>query len=137
MIGLLSLKADADEAAVITALKARLEPSAEFTALSALVKDGKVIILDTVSALDGRLKKIEEAGTKQIATLSATIGGVVKTFSAEDLVTVLPPRSRRLRPRSPTAKKAISDTAVEAIVKTFSAEGRVPLKEDGARLFRR
>lgn len=47
------------------------------------IKDGKLVLLDN---LDGRVKKIEDAGQKEIATLSATIDGVRTTISAEDIV---------------------------------------------------
>ena len=49
------------------------------------IKDGKLVLPD-VTPLDARLKKLEEAGTKQIAVLSATIEGKVVTFTAEDVV---------------------------------------------------
>ena len=130
LAGLLGLKAEADEAAVTTALKARLEPSAELATLSALIKDGKIIVLDTVTALDARLKKVEDAATKQIATLSATVNGTVKTFSAEDLVNTLA-RLDALETKIVTGEKRVTETAVDAIVKTFSADGKVPLKADG------
>lgn len=38
------------------------------------------------AALDARLKKVEDAATKQIAVLSATIDGKVVTLNAEDVV---------------------------------------------------
>ena len=130
LAGLLSLKADADEASVTAALAARLKPAAELTALSALIKDGKVVVLDTVAAMDGRLAKLEEAGTKQIATLSATINGTVKTFSAEDLVGVLA-KVDALAAKITASETGQRESAVDALVKTFSADGKVPKKADG------
>jgi len=130
LAGMLNLKPEADEAAVTAALSARLKPDSNLTALSALIKDGKLVIVDDVAGLGERLKKIEDAGTKQIATLSATIDGTVKTFSAEDLVKTLT-RLEKLETEIANGKKATTETAVEAIVKTFSATGKVPKKADG------
>jgi len=130
LAGLLGLKTDADEAAVTAALSARLKPDANLTVLSALIKDGKIIIVDDVTSLSDRLKKIEEAGTKSIATLSATINGKVHTFSAEDVVNVVS-RLDALESKFTAGETAVRETAVEAIVKTFSADGKVPLKADG------
>ena len=99
----------------------------KITALSGLIADGKIIVLGD---LPDRVKKIEDAGNKQIAALSATIDGQVKTFSAEDLVGVLA-KVESLAKKIEDGEKATTETAVEAIVKTFAADGKVPLKADG------
>ena len=69
LAGMLNLKPEADEAVVTAALKARLESNANIATLfPRLIKDGKMIIVDDrLAAMDGRLKKVEDAGTKQIA----------------------------------------------------------------------
>ena len=54
--------------------------------LSGLVKDGKVLIVDTVSALGDRLAAVENAATQGVALLSATVEGKVVNFTAQDMV---------------------------------------------------
>jgi len=102
----------------------------KIVSLSGVIQDGKLVVPGEVTALDARLKKMEDAGTKQIATLSATIDGQTKTFSAEDLVKALS-RLDKLEKTLTDAEKLGTETAVEALVKTFSADGKVPLKADG------
>jgi phage I-like protein len=123
----LGLDAAADEAAVLAKLKERLAPPAvDLTPLSALIANGKIILLETVSSLDCRLKKIEEAGTKQIATLSATVDGKIVTLTAEDVV--------RLSARLDAAEQKLKDQAAAAtgadqdrIISLFTAEGKAPI----------
>ena len=128
LAAMVGLEANAEESAVTEALKKRLAPT-EIATLSSLVKDGKVVIVETVSALDGRLKKIEDAGTKAIATLSATIDGKVHTFSAEDIVR-LAARVGDLEKANKDAVTGYENSQKARILPLFAKEGRVPLKAD-------
>lgn len=90
------------------------------------IKDGKIVSLSAVTDLEARLKKVEEAGTKQIATLSATVDGKVLTFTGEDVVKL----AARLDKMDADLKAGI--TAGETrerneIVSRFSAEGKAPI----------
>lgn len=67
LAAVLGLPETSEESAVTTKLKERLSPV-------------------DLSGLDNRLKTIEAAGNKGIATLSATIDGKVVTLNAEDVV---------------------------------------------------
>lgn len=93
------------------------------------IKDGKLALPD-IAGLAARLQKIEEAGTKGIATLSASINGVMKTFSAEDLVKVLD-RVNTLETKFTTSENTMQEAERGKIIKLFSAEGKVPKKSDG------
>jgi hypothetical protein len=115
LAGILSLDATADEAAVLTKLKTALTPASPVD----------------LSPLDARLKKLEEAGTKAIATLSATIDGKVHTFSAEDVVKLVT-RVETLEGKFTASADAAVATERANIVKLFAAEGKVPRKADGA-----
>jgi hypothetical protein len=130
LAAIVGMNADAEENAVIETLKKRLAP-VEIQPLAALVKDGKVVLLDTVSTLDARLKKIEDAGNKSIATLSATIDGKVHTFSAEDIVR-LATRVGDLEKSAKDTAASITDKEKNRILPLFASEGKVPKKADGS-----
>lgn len=94
------------------------------------IKDNKIVILATVSDMESRLKKVEEAGNKGIATLSATIDGMVKTFSAQDLVKVLS-EVEALKTKFNATETAAQESERSKVIKLFSADGKVPKKADG------
>lgn len=94
--------------------------------LGAEIKDGKLVLLN----IDSRVKTLEEAGTKGIATLSATIDGQVKTFSAEDLVKTLT-RLDALETLLKESKDSAQNVERTNIIKLFSADGKVPKNADG------
>lgn len=94
------------------------------------IKDGKLVSLAALDGLDGRLKKIEEANTRNIATLSATVEGKVVTLNAEDLVklhTQVQTLSASLKSRDDRADEAerarlLSDASREGKVIPLSAD---------------
>lgn len=97
------------------------------------LKDGKVTALSGLTALEnfeGRLKVIESASTKGIATLSATLDGKVVTLNAEDLV--------KLHGRVETLSATLTSTAAQAdaaerarLLDEAGREGKViPLSAD-------
>lgn len=98
------------------------------------LKDGKVTALSSINDLinfDGRLKKIEEAGTKALATLSAELDGKVVTLNASDVVKM----HRDVTTLSATLKQN-SDQADEAerarLIEAATNEGKlIPLSVDG------
>lgn len=87
-----------------------------------LIRDGKIVVLDTVAELDGRLK-LEEAGTKAIGTLSANVGGKTVTLSAEDMV--------QLKGRLDRLEEAAAERERARVLTLFSAEGKVPRNAEG------
>lgn len=99
--------------------------------LGAEVKEGKIILLSTTTEINNRVKKIEEAGTKAIATLSASINGVTKTFTGEDLVTVLS-TVEALKKKIEDSEMTSLDAERSKAIKLFAVEGKVPKKADGS-----
>ena len=128
LVPVLGLKTDSKREDVLSRLGL-------ISTLAALFPDGKLVApeeLTTLTAgLGDRLKKIEDAGTKAIATLSATIGGKVLTFSAEDLVQIIP-RLDALESGIKTGQAATLNALRDDLVATFAAEGKVPKKPDGS-----
>lgn len=98
--------------------------------LSGLVKDGKVLLVDTLSALDERLKAIEAAATKQVALLSATVDGKVLNFTAEDVVQL---GARLVKLETAIREQAAGLAEVEKgkILMLFAADGKVPKDASG------
>ncbi len=99
-------------------------------------EDGKVKSFSAGSIfaeMSNRLAKLEDGATKQIATLSATIGGKVHSFTAEDVVGVVS-RLEKLENEIKAGRE--SQTAIERdlVVKSFAADGKVPKKADGTAL---
>ena len=99
----------------------------KIASLSGLISDGKVIVLGDIP---DRLKKIEEAANKGITTLSATIDGKVRTFSAEDLVTLIT-KVEGLESKFTASETAATDRLRDQVIVRFSADGKVPKKADG------
>ncbi len=117
----------------LTALSASIEiKDGKIQKLPGLIADGKLLVLSSTDAADlaKRLGVVEAAGNKGITTLSASIGGVVKTFSAEDLVGVLA-RVEGIETKLTAAANASLTAERDAEIKLFSAQGKVPKKEDG------
>lgn len=83
------------------------------------------------AALDARLKKIEDAATKGIAVLSATIDGKVVTLNAEDVV--------KLHNRVETLSAVLNTSATKAdeaerarLIEAATNEGKlIPLSAEG------
>lgn len=123
MASALGLAATATEAEVTGKLT-------RLSALDQLVKDGKVVVLDSVASLDSRLKAIETAGNKGLATLSATIDGKTVTLSAEDVVK-LSTRIGALEQNLTAATTANESRERSQIIALFSTQGKVPLNADG------
>lgn len=125
MASALGLAATATEAEVTAELKtlSALKP------LGALLKEGKVLIVEEVSGLDSRLKTLETAATKSIATLSATIDNKVITLSAEDLVK-LGARIERIETRLEQQALAMTEAERTNIITLLSAEGRAPVNPE-------
>jgi phage I-like protein len=122
----IGLKADATPEALMQRLGLLSLLSAAIT-----IEDGKIKSFAAVLGdLPDRLKKMEDAATKQIATLSATIGGKVLTFSAEDLVKTLD-RLDALETKVKAGELALTETERSKLVKSFAADGKVPKKADG------
>lgn len=121
----LGLAATASKADVLGKLVA-------FAALCAAVtvKDNKI---EALSAIESRVKTIEEAGNRAIATLSATIDGKVVTLHAEDLAKL----GARVESLEDRLVKAELDRLAQQradLVARFSAEGKVPRGTDGKEL---
>lgn len=128
---LVGLSASAEEQDVMAKLKDRLAaPAVDLTPLSALVKDGKIIVLDQVAAMDGRLKTLEQAGTKGVATLSAEIDGKVITLSAQDIVN-LSDKLTKLEAQVKNGIQATLDNERSRLVTLFASDGKVPKNADG------
>lgn len=127
-LGLAATATEADVTAKINRLVA-LEP------LSALIKEGKVLIVEDLAGLSARVKTLEDAGTKAIATLSATgADGKTVTLSAQDLVG-LAGRVNTLE----TSLKQLSEagTASERgkLIALFSADGKAPINPATGKAF--
>lgn len=126
LAGAMGLAAEAAEADVMAKIKrlSALEP------LEGLIKDGKVVVLDDVSALDARLKAVELAGAKGVALLSATVDGKTVTFTAEDVVRL---GARVSKLEQDLAAQAAATTGAEKarILQLFAADGKVPKNADG------
>ena len=104
--------------------------AAKLKTLSALgtvlkVEDGKVVLLP-LADYDGRLKKIEDAATKGIATLSATVDGKVVSFTAEDVVK-LTAKVVDLEKLFKDQGAAAADIEKGKILQLFAAEGKAPI----------
>jgi hypothetical protein len=99
-----------------------------------LIKDGKVIILDQVARIDSRVAKLEDAGTKAIATLSATIGGKVITITAEDVVT-LSSRLDSIEQQLKGELAKVADTEKTKIISLLSAEGKAPINPETSKAY--
>lgn len=99
-------------------------------ALSALVKDGKVMIMDTVSAIDGRLAAVEKAATQGVALLSATVDGKVVNFTGQDVV-LLAARVGKLEQDMVAQASATGEMEKGKLITLFAAEGKVPKNGDG------
>ena len=118
---IVGLAETATEAEVTTELKKRLAP-VQLPDIQPLTAAD--------AALDARLKKIEDAATKGLAVLSATIDGKVVTLNAEDLV--------KLHNRVETLSATLTTTAAQAdaaerarLLDEASREGKViPLSAD-------
>jgi phage I-like protein len=123
--GILNMDAASEETAVLAKLKERLNPP-ELTTLSALLNDGKVIIVDTVNDLAQRVKTIETANTKGIAVLSAKIDGKDVSFTAEDVVS-LTARVKKLEEATTSAAASAIEAEKMNIIPLFAKEGRVPM----------
>lgn len=80
--------------------------------------------------LEGRIKTLETAGNKAIATLSATIDGKVHTFSAEDVVKLVT-RLDALEKKFTDSETANVEAERGKIILLFAADGKVPKKADG------
>lgn len=134
----------------LSATASKTEVLSRFSILAALasivtIKDGKVQTLAACALTDGklplpdlagvdvRLKKVEEAGTKNIATLSATIDGKVVTFNAEDVVRLVTRVDKLETNVNETSTAAVTRERGELIAR-FSAEGKVPKGIDGKEL---
>jgi hypothetical protein len=113
MASALGLAATATEAEVTSKIKT-------LSTLEPLVKDGKVILLDDLAALDARLKKIEEAGK-------------VASLSAADLVPVSE-RLKKLEDALVQSSQASLDRERGALIARFAADGKVPRGADGKEL---
>jgi Mu-like prophage I protein len=124
LAGAIGLAATATEADVVAQLK---HLSAVGNMLE--MKDGKIILLP-LAELGGRLTKIEEAATKGIAALSATVDGKVITFTAEDVVK-LSAKITTLETSLNTDAKNREDLLKGELLGRFSAEGKAPNGEDG------
>jgi hypothetical protein len=129
LAGALGLAAEAAEADVVNEIKS-LSALKRLSALDPLIKDGKVLVLDTVVAMDTRLKAIETASTRNVALLSATVDGKVVNFTGEDVV--------KLSARLDLLQTTIERQATELqegergrLVTLFAAEGKVPKDGDG------
>ncbi len=118
-LGLPATAAEADVAAKIKKLSA-------LEALEPLFKDGKIVAL---APMEERLKKIEDANTAGVATLSAKIDGQVVTFSAEDVVRTVN-RLDSLEKLMKDGATAREDVERNELLTRFSAEGKVPLGLD-------
>lgn len=121
MAALLGLSDTASEADVTAKLKERLTPPQ--------MPDLKPLSTQ-LTAAEERLKKIEEAGNKQIATLSATLDGKVITLSAEDLAK-FGGRIEKLEQTLTASSSAALDQERDQLIARFSAEGKVPRNADG------
>jgi hypothetical protein len=95
--------------------------------LPGVIADGKVTVL---SEIEPRVKKIEDAGTKAIATLSATIDGKVHTFSAEDVVKLVA-RVGDIEKKFTDGETAATEAERSKVIRLFSADGKVPKRADG------
>lgn len=91
------------------------------------IKDGKLVL---PTEIGNRLQKLEEAGTKAVATLSATIDGKVVSFTAEDVVR-LGAKVTALETTLNTDAKNREDLLKGELLARFTAEGKAPNGEDG------
>ena len=125
----------------LTALSAtiKLDQAGKITDLPGLIADGKLTVLSVAgtqtlteahNGLVGRVKTLEDAGTKAIATLSATIAGQVKTFSAEDLVKVMA-KVDALETKLTNTETAALNAERDGVIRSFAADGKVPKKPAG------
>lgn len=121
LAALFSLPDTASEADVIGKLKDRLTPASppDLTPLNT-----------QLGTLDARVKKIEEAGNKGIATLSATLDGKVITLSAEDLAK-FGGRIEKLESTLTASATSQADRERGELIARFSADGKVPLNAEG------
>lgn len=119
------LAATAPKADVLGKLKDMFAAIVAFSA-ALTIKDNKIVPL---AALDERVKKIEDAGNKQIATLSATLDGKVITLSAEDLAK-FGGRIEKLEATVTATNSAVTDRERNELLARFSADGKVPLNAD-------
>jgi hypothetical protein len=124
--GAMGLAATATEAEVMGKLKklSALEP------LESLIKDGKVLIVDELSAFEGRLKAIETAATRNVALLSATVEGKVVSFTGQDVV-LLGARIEKLEKDLLAAASASSEVEKGKLLTLFAADGKAPKNADG------
>jgi phage I-like protein len=112
----------ATESDVIIKLKERLAPPQ--------LPDLKPLTA-SIEALDARFKKIEEAGNKAIATLSATVDGKVVTLNAEDLVK-LQTEVKTLSATLTASSTKAEETERTQLIEQATREGKViPLSAEG------
>lgn len=94
------------------------------------IKDGKIVSLSALEGFEGRLKTIEEARTKNIATLSAVLDGKTITLSAEDIIGLQ--REVKTLSATLTTTAAQADAAERArLIEAATNDGKlIPLSAD-------
>ncbi len=103
--------------------------------LADLVQGGQVSVVQTLSALDGRLKAVEAAQSKGVALLSASEPGAKMIPVSQEEIVSFTARLEKVEGELRNGALSANDSERGKMISRLSAEGKAPVNPETGRVF--